>query len=174
LGDLHGRHDVNLVGPGALDKSLGTGSVLSASSQRRQIAPDTAGLGPLTKKFYYGLGVAVGNHWIIGGAPGLEGFSGAVAYLPEKKLSVVIFTTAKAKAPSGVEFAPAIWKRVGALLAPSYPPRSSASAHRRRRAMLQQQRCKSMRRHEAVGGVAHPPHNPKIAGSNPALRSIAD
>ncbi len=103
-------------------RAVGTGSLLSARSHRRQIAPDTAGLGPLTKKFYYGLGLAVGNHWIIGGAPGLEGFSGAVTYLPQKQLTVVIFTTAKAKAPSGVEFAPAIFKRVGALLAPSYPP----------------------------------------------------
>ena len=103
-------------------RAAGTGAVLSARSHARQWAPDTVGLGPLTSKFYYGLGGAVANGWIVSGAPGLEGFTGTVSYLPKRKLTVVIFTTSTANAPAGVQFASVIFKRVGALLAPSSPP----------------------------------------------------
>ena len=103
-------------------RAVGTGSLLSKSGHAQQFAPVTVGLGPLTASFYYGMGGAVGNGWIIAGAPGLEGFSGLVAYLPSKKLSVVIFTTANANAPDDVQFAPAIFNKVGALLAPGSPP----------------------------------------------------
>lgn len=102
--------------------AVGTGSLLSARSRARQFAPATVGLGPLTAKFYYGLGGAVTNGWILGGAPGLEGYSGIVSYLPAKKLSIVIFTTTTAQSPSGVSFASAIFNRVGALLDPATPP----------------------------------------------------
>jgi hypothetical protein len=68
------------------------------------------------------MGGAVANGWVIAGAPGLEGFTGAVAYLPSKGWAVVIFTTANANAPDNVQFAPAIFNKVGALLAPNTPP----------------------------------------------------
>jgi len=103
-------------------RAVGTGSLLSKSGHDQQFAPVTVGLGPLTTSFYYGMGGAVSNGWIIAGAPGLEGFTGTVAYLPSKKLSVVIFTTADANAPDNVQFAPAIFNKVGALLAPGSPP----------------------------------------------------
>jgi D-alanyl-D-alanine carboxypeptidase len=103
-------------------QAVGTGSLLSKASHATQFAPVTAGLGPLTSSFYYGMGGAVANGWVIAGAPGLEGFTGAVAYLPSKGLAVVIFTTANANAPDNVQFAPAIFNEVGALLAPRSPP----------------------------------------------------
>lgn len=103
-------------------RAVGTGSLLSKSGHAQQFAPVTVGLGPLKTSFYYGMGGAVSNGWIIAGAPGLEGFTGAVAYLPSKRLSVVIFTTANANAPDNVQFAPAIFNKVGALLAPETPP----------------------------------------------------
>ena len=102
--------------------AVGTGSLLSASSRARQFAPATVGLGPLTSKFYYGLGGAVANGWIVGGAPGLEGYTGIVSYLPTKKLAVVIFTTSTPESPAGVQYASAIFNRIGALLDPSAPP----------------------------------------------------
>ena len=103
-------------------RAVGTGSLLSKESHATQFAPATVGLGPLTSLFYYGMGGAVANGWIIAGAPGLEGFTGAVAYLPTKRLAVVIFTTANANAPDNVQFAPAIFNKVGAFLAPHSPP----------------------------------------------------
>ncbi len=102
-------------------KALGTGSLLSASSHARQFAPDAVGLGPLTQSFYYGLGGVVSNGWDLA-EPGLIGYTGLVSYLPAQKLRVVIFTTANPDAPSGGQYAAAIFNHVGALLAPSSPP----------------------------------------------------
>jgi D-alanyl-D-alanine carboxypeptidase len=107
-------------------QAVGTGSLLSKKLRETQFAPTTVGLGPLTSSFYYGMGGAVTNGWIIAGAPGLEGFTGAVAYLPSKELAVVIFTTANANAPDGVQFAPAIFNEVGAFLAPNSAPKFPA------------------------------------------------
>ena len=114
----------NLSDMGRWARAVGTGSLLSTRSHDRQISRGTIGLGPITAKFYYGLAVALDNGWVVAGAPGLEGFSGSVTYLPKKRLTVVIFTTANANAPAGVQFAPAIFKRVGALLAPASAPAS--------------------------------------------------
>jgi CubicO group peptidase (beta-lactamase class C family) len=112
----------NLWDMGRWATALGTGSLLSARSRARQFAPDTVGLGRLSSKFYYGFGGAVANGWILAGAPGLEGYSGVVAYLPARALAVVVFTTANSNAPEDIQFGPAIFNRVGALLDPSHPP----------------------------------------------------
>ncbi|MGH9080169.1 MAG: serine hydrolase domain-containing protein [Acidimicrobiales bacterium] len=117
-----GNMTSDLSDMGRWAKTVGTGVLLSAKSRARQFAPDTVGLGHLTSTFYYGLGGAVANGWILGGAPGLEGYTGLVSYLPAKKLAVVIFTTSTPQSPAGVQYAPAIFNRVGAQLAPSSPP----------------------------------------------------
>ena len=102
-------------------RALGTGSLLSARSHARQFAPDTVGLGPLTSKFYYGLGAIVSNGWRLA-EPGLIGYTGLVSYQPAKKLSVVIFTTANPDAPPGGQYAASMFNQVGAVLDPSSPP----------------------------------------------------
>jgi hypothetical protein len=50
------------------------------------------GLGPLTKTFYYGLGVAVASGWIYAD-PHLPGYNGFMAYFPPKKLTLIIEST---------------------------------------------------------------------------------
>jgi CubicO group peptidase (beta-lactamase class C family) len=112
----------NLDDMGRWARAVGTGALLSPTSHARQIAPASVGLGRLTRQSYYGLGVGVANGWIVAGAPGLQGMSGAVAYLPRLRISVVIFATANPSSPEGVKFGPSIFKRVGALLAPASPP----------------------------------------------------
>jgi CubicO group peptidase (beta-lactamase class C family) len=106
---------------GVWAQALGKGSLLSASSHARQFAPDAVGLGPLTSRFYYGLGGAVSNGWYLA-EPGLIGYTGLVSYQPAKKISVVIFTTANPNAPAGGQYAAAIFNHVGSLLDPSSPP----------------------------------------------------
>jgi CubicO group peptidase (beta-lactamase class C family) len=117
-----GNMTSNLWDTGRWARAVGTGSLLSARLHTRQVARGKPRVPPLTSKLNYGFGVANTNGWTIAGAPGLEGFSGAVGYLPKKKLTVVIFTTAKSNAPAGVQFGPTIFNRVGALLDPSSPP----------------------------------------------------
>jgi D-alanyl-D-alanine carboxypeptidase len=106
---------------GVWARALGTGAVLSASSHARQFAPTSVGLGPLTKQFYYALGAIVSNGWDLA-EPGLIGYTGVVAYLPAKKISVVIFTTNNPDSPAGGQYAAGIFNHVGTLLAPATPP----------------------------------------------------
>lgn len=102
--------------------AVGTGSLLSKRSHARQIAPKTVGLAGFTKKFFYGLGVAVANKWVLAGAPGLLGYTGIVAYLPSTKTTVVVFTTTGRRSPTGTHYAGAIFNAVGKVFAPGAPP----------------------------------------------------
>jgi D-alanyl-D-alanine carboxypeptidase len=101
--------------------ALGTGSLLSKSSRAQQMAPKTVGLGPLTEQFFYGLGVGVSNGWVFC-APGLEGYTGVVAYLPNTKTALVVFTTSTSDSPPGTHYAGAIFKAVAKIVAPSSLP----------------------------------------------------
>src|SRR5437764_9789953 len=85
--------------------AVGTGPLLSKRSHARQIAPKTVGLAGFTKKFFYGLSVAVANTWVLGGAPGLLGYTGIVAYLPSTKTTVVVLTTTGRRSPPGIHYA---------------------------------------------------------------------
>ena len=102
-------------------RALGTGSLLSPQSHALQVGPENVGLGPLTTKLYYGIGIGVVNGWITAN-PQLLGYNGVVSYLPSKKIAVVVFTTQKPKAKPSVAYASAIYNRIGALLAPKRPP----------------------------------------------------
>jgi D-alanyl-D-alanine carboxypeptidase len=102
--------------------AVGTGSLLSKRSHARQIAPKTVGLARFTKRFFYGLGVAVANKWVLAGAPGLLGYTGIVAYFPPTKTTVVAFTTTGRRSPPGTHYAGAIFNAVGRILAPGAPP----------------------------------------------------
>jgi D-alanyl-D-alanine carboxypeptidase len=102
--------------------AVGTGSLLSKRSHARQIAPKTVGLARFTKKFFYGLGVAVANKWVLAGAPGLLGYTGIVAYLPSTKTTVIVFTTTGRRSPTGPLYAGAIFNAIGKILAPGAPP----------------------------------------------------
>jgi D-alanyl-D-alanine carboxypeptidase len=103
-------------------QAVGTGSLLSKRSHARQIAPKTVGLGGFTHRFFYGLGVAVANRWVLAGAPGLLGYTGIVAYLPRSKTTVVVFTTSGPHSPPGTHYAGAIFNAIGKILAPGSPP----------------------------------------------------
>jgi D-alanyl-D-alanine carboxypeptidase len=101
--------------------ALGTGSLLSKRSRAQQVAPETVGLGPLTDRFFYGLGVGVSNGWVFS-APGLLGYTGVVASLPKTKTAVVVFTTTGPNSPSGTHYAGAIFAALAKIVAPASPP----------------------------------------------------
>jgi D-alanyl-D-alanine carboxypeptidase len=101
--------------------ALGSGSLLSESSRAQQVAPTTVGLGPLTEQFFYGLGVGVSNGWVFS-APGLMGYTGVVAYLPETETAVVVFTTTGPTSPAGTHYAGAIFEALAKIVAPGSPP----------------------------------------------------
>lgn len=101
-------------------KALGTGKLLSSASHAKQLAPDTAGLGPLTAEKYNGLGLAVVNSWIVTN-PNVPGYYVAMAYLPSEKISVAIVATPGPSSPSNVHLAVKDFNAVSAIMAPSKP-----------------------------------------------------
>jgi D-alanyl-D-alanine carboxypeptidase len=101
--------------------ALGSGSLLSPRSHALQVGPQNVGLGPLTAKRYYGMGLGVTNGWIATN-PQLLGYNGVVSYLPSKKIAVVVFTTQGLEGKPSVAYASAVYNRIAALLAPNQPP----------------------------------------------------
>ncbi|MGN6346400.1 MAG: hypothetical protein ACTHME_01730, partial [Candidatus Nitrosocosmicus sp.] len=66
----------------------------------------------------YGLGVAVGNGWVLQN-PIFNGYEGIAAYLPSQQISIVIDNTHGPKATEGKSIATDIFKALAAYLAPS-------------------------------------------------------
>jgi D-alanyl-D-alanine carboxypeptidase len=101
--------------------ALGTGALISKSSRAAQVAPKTVGLGPLTKDFWYGLGVGVSHGWIFS-APGLLGETGIVASLPSQGLTIVVYTTSGQHTPEGTHYAGAMFEALAKVLSPGNVP----------------------------------------------------
>ena len=83
-------------------EAAGTGKLLSAASSAAQIKPSLIGFGHSVKRcnachkntaaFNYGLGVIIAGPWITQ-TLGFAGASGAVGYLPSKKLTIAVEAT---------------------------------------------------------------------------------
>jgi CubicO group peptidase (beta-lactamase class C family) len=112
----------NLADMGRWAQALGTGKLLSAASHRKQVGPGNVGLGPLTKQFYYGLGVGVASKWIFSN-PHLPGYSGFLGYYPPKKLTVAIWATPAMGNPDQINDSQAIFAQVAQILTPNSAPK---------------------------------------------------
>ena len=109
---------------GRFARALGTGSLLTEASHELQVGDGNVGLGPLTAKRYYGMGVAVTNGWIFSN-PQIDGYTGVVSYLPQKKAAVVVFATFAPGGDIGTHYAGIVFNRIGEILAPDNPPNLS-------------------------------------------------
>jgi D-alanyl-D-alanine carboxypeptidase len=101
--------------------ALGTGSLLSKESHENQVGPGHVGLGKLTAKRYYGMGVAVASGWILSN-PHCAGYNGIQAYYPPKKISLVIFSTPGMGNPDGINDSQEIFVQLTKLLTPDSVP----------------------------------------------------
>ncbi len=100
----------------ALIEAVGTGQLVSEESHKMQLAPSSVGLGTNTADRYYGMGISIVNDWLLT-APGLQGYHASIGYLPDQKLTVVIYFT------TTPEFDPTtrstlIFEPLSAILAP--------------------------------------------------------
>ena len=75
-----------------LIKAVGTGKMLSKESASEQVEDLSKGLPGAPGQIGYGLGVAVGNGWVLQN-PVFNGYEGIAAYLPSQQLSIVIDNT---------------------------------------------------------------------------------
>jgi len=98
-------------------RAIGTGRQLSEKSFARMVAPDTAGIKPWSEDTFFGLGVVVNNGWIAQN-PSFHGFAGFMGYLPDKDLSVAIFTTKKENAEIDPNESVTIFQRLSEVLTP--------------------------------------------------------
>jgi CubicO group peptidase (beta-lactamase class C family) len=101
--------------------ALGRGALISKRAHAAQLSPKTIGLGPLTKDFYYGLGVGISHGWVFS-APGLLGETGIVASLPSQRLTIVVYTTSGQSSPEGTHYAGVTFTALAKLLSPGNVP----------------------------------------------------
>jgi D-alanyl-D-alanine carboxypeptidase len=104
-----------------LIKAVGTGKLLSEESASEQVEDLSKGLPGAPGQIGYGLGVAVGNGWVLQN-PVFNGYEGIAAYLPSQQLSIVIDNTHGPNATEGTSIATDIFKALAAYLAPTNAP----------------------------------------------------
>jgi D-alanyl-D-alanine carboxypeptidase len=98
-------------------RAVGSGELISPPAYRESVADTSAGLPGTKPGFYYALGQLVDNGWIIQN-PMLNGYTGVMAYLPKRKLSLAIVATTRASADPEAAYATLLFERLGAYLAP--------------------------------------------------------
>jgi CubicO group peptidase (beta-lactamase class C family) len=100
--------------------AVGTGELLSPEAFRQMTAPTTVGLGPLTERIYYGVGVTVRGGWILQN-PRFAGYSGVAAYLPSRRITIAVATTDGRRTPAAGNPAYSLFQRIAARVAPEAP-----------------------------------------------------
>lgn len=99
-------------------RAVGTGALLSRHASRERFAPTTVGMGNFTPNAYFGLGIIVSNGWRVQN-PMLNGYTGVMAYLPERGLSVAIVTTTRQRsAADSRSYASLLFTKLSTYLAP--------------------------------------------------------
>lgn len=98
-------------------EALGKGTLVTKADHEKQLArPGNSG----TPDRYFGLGVPVANGWVFTN-PSLEGYSGALGYLPSKDLSVIVYTTRTQQTDPDAATASEILAGIAKVLNPGQP-----------------------------------------------------
>ena len=90
------------------------------ASHALQLAPLTAKFPPWNEKKWYGFGVFVINGWIVQN-PSFAGYAATMAYLPARKLAIVVSTTMQPGASQAGNLSTDVLKEIAAALAPEAP-----------------------------------------------------
>lgn len=100
-------------------KAMGRGALLSRGAAAERFENHTAGLGPFTDDFYYGLGVLVANGWAFQN-PNLFGYTAIMAWLPQRQFALGLATTnRRAAAKTGDNFSQQLFAEITAYLTPN-------------------------------------------------------
>lgn len=105
-------------------RALGTGKLLSDSAFQDMMAPETAGLGPLTDERFFAFGTAHLGSWLFMN-PSFGGYNGVALYDTESKTTIVIYATLGPTANADTNNTVPIASAIGALLLPDNPPKLS-------------------------------------------------
>lgn len=101
-------------------REIGRSALISKRANRERLAPITAGMAPFNKHLYYSLGIAVTDGWQVQN-PFLDGYTGAVGYLPSQDMTVGIVTTQLPQsASSSTNFATVLLAHLSEYLSPEH------------------------------------------------------
>ncbi|MGH2940872.1 MAG: serine hydrolase domain-containing protein [Solirubrobacterales bacterium] len=101
-------------------RAVGSGALISPAAARERVANTNAGLPGTNPGYHYGLGEVISGDWVIQ-APTLNGYTGMMAYMPKRKLSVAVVTTIRPSADPETAYATVLFERMAAYLAPGAP-----------------------------------------------------
>ena len=102
---------------GAWATAVAEGSALQPESHELHLAPETAGLGPMTEDAFYAMGLVVAGGW-IGSNPQIDGYTGIVAYHPASKIAVAVFATMGPAGDIAVAYATDVYGAVADVVTP--------------------------------------------------------
>lgn len=119
---LHsGNMNSTVTDVGKWVRALGTGELLSDIAFDEQMAPTTAGLGPLTADKFFTFGTAHLDGWLVMN-PSYGGYNGVALYEPQSETTIVIYATLGPTANVNGNNAVPISNAIGAVMVPDNPP----------------------------------------------------
>lgn len=119
---LHsGNMNSTITDVGKWVRALGTGELLSDTAFDAQMAPTTAGLGPLTADKFFTFGTAHLGGWLVMN-PSYGGYNGVALYEPQSETTIVIYATLGPTANVNGNNAVPISNAIGAVMVPNNPP----------------------------------------------------
>jgi D-alanyl-D-alanine carboxypeptidase len=98
-------------------KALGTGSLISRAAQRQRLKPNPASVAG-SRRYDFAIGFDTG--WLSHSGE-IPGFNTQIAYLPEEKITIVVFANADIAGPEGNP-APTIFRALTQVVAPDNVP----------------------------------------------------
>jgi len=120
-------------------EGIGSGALLSKSSYQAQTGPNLLGFGHAqsgcacvkqTTTYNFGLGIVRTGSWLVE-TPSFGGYAAAEAYLPSEKIAIVVAITFAPQAfdahGNSTNSGDAIFRTIGAYLAPNDPPPGATS-----------------------------------------------
>ncbi len=102
-------------------KALGTGSLLSPATQRERLKPNPASIQG-GREYLFALGRE--NGWLAHTGT-IPGYNSEIAYLPDQKISILVFANSDTADANGVGPAPAILEALAEVVSPGQTPGGS-------------------------------------------------
>ncbi|MGB6578453.1 MAG: serine hydrolase domain-containing protein [Streptosporangiaceae bacterium] len=120
-------------------EGIGSGALLSKSSYQAQTGPNLLGFGHAqsgcacvkqTNSYNFGLGIVRTGSWLVE-TPSFGGYAATEAYLPSEKIAIAVANTFAPQAfdahGNSTNSSEAIFRTIGAYLAPNDPPPGATS-----------------------------------------------
>jgi D-alanyl-D-alanine carboxypeptidase len=118
---LHsGNMNATVADLGRWARALNRGDLLDDDSFELMMAPNTAGLGPMTRDRYFSFGMIVTGNWIVAN-PNLQGYQGFTGQLRDPEVTLVVYSTGTIENPGEENASVILGARISQVMAPDDP-----------------------------------------------------